>query len=366
MKKPVTLFGLSFVVVAAVGVALIAHFKSSNTKDEAGAREKELAAGPHVRVVPATESGGETEITVQGEARPFATATIYAKVAGYLKDIKVDKGDKVQEGQVLAHIDSPETDRQYDSVVADEHNKLAERKRNEVLLPQGVVSQQDFDLSVANAEMASAQVKAVAQLKSYEILKAPFAGTVISRYADPGALVQNAANAQTGALPIVTIATLDKLRIYIYLEQRDAALARDGDPVKIAAPERPGDPLEAKLTRVSGELDPRTRMMLSEIDVDNKNGAIVPGGFVNVSIKLSGAKSVEVPSEALVFRGKDTLLAVVDATSHAHFKKITVASDDGIHARIVAGIAANDRVALNAADLLEGGVVQPVNAPGAR
>ena len=138
------------------------------------------------------------------------------------------------------------------------------------------------------AQVAEAQVATLAQQKSYEVLRAPFAGTVTARFADPGALVQAATGAQTGALPLVTIATPEKLRVYVYVPQHDAGFVKVGDKAEVMMP----DSLDAKISqgvvaRRSDELDPRTRMMLVEVDLDNRDGRIVAGSFVTVVLTFA-------------------------------------------------------------------------------
>src|SRR6202012_4593702 len=138
----------------------------------------------------------------------------------------------------------------------------------------------------------------LAQQKSYEVLRAPFAGTVTARYADPGALVQAATGASTGALPLVTISTPERLRVYVYVDQRQAGSVRIGDAALVSLSDRGDAHIEGHVARLSSELDPHTRMMLVEVDVDNKDGAIVPGSFVTVTLSLATPPEIEIPVEA--------------------------------------------------------------------
>jgi RND family efflux transporter MFP subunit len=357
MKK-VYIGGVALIGLAVAGIGAIALTRHAEVTAEASERKKEIDAGPRVRVAEAALSAAERELVLQGEARPFAQTTVYAKVSGYLRDVRVDKGDHVKEGQVLAVIESPELDRQFDAAVADSRNKNVEAKRSESLRSSGVVSQQELETDRANADVSNAQVEGLRTQKSYETLRAPFDGTVTARYADPGALLQNATGAQSGALAVVTIAALDKLRIYVYLAQRDAALVHLGDKAKIAAPEHVGE-VEAAITRVAGDLDPKTRMMLAEIDVDNRQLGLIAGGFVNVKLKLAQPQVLEIPSEALSFQGKQALAAVVGADNHVSFRKVTVADDDGVHARVTEGLKPGEHVALNlGGTVADGGQVQ--------
>src|SRR5262249_11454248 len=159
---------------------------------------------------------------------------------------------------------------------------------------------------------AQAQVATLAQQKSYEVLRAPFAGTVTARYADPGALVQAAVGAQTGALPLVTISTPERLRVYVYVPQRDATSVKGGDAAKVTLPERGDVVVQGQVARRADALDPRTRMMLVEVDVDNRDGRIVPGSFVTVTLSFATLPEVTVPVEALVMRGQKAQVFVVE------------------------------------------------------
>ena len=146
-----------------------------------------------------------------------------------------------------------------------------------------------------------------------KLLRAPFDGTVTSRYADPGALVQNAENSQTSALPVVTVSQVDRLRVYVYVDQKDAAFIQIGGSAQVSSPERPDLDLTATITRMSGELDPKTKMLLTEIDIENKEGKLVPGSFVQVTLHLVIPEQLEVPAQALLIMQGKSFVATVDA-----------------------------------------------------
>src|SRR5690242_17333576 len=280
--KWVYVVGIVGIIAALAGVVLIATSRKAEADREEKDRAGEIAKGPRVRVARAEMSPPVRKLELQGEARPFAQATLYAKVSGYLKEMRVDKGDVVKPNQIVAVIQAPEIDRQYEAAVADASYKKANARRAAELAKPGVVSVAEAETQVGVAQVADAQVATLAQQKSYEVLRAPFAGTVTARFADPGALVQAATGAQTGALPLVTISTPEKLRVYVYVPQRDAAFVKVGDKALITTPDHAELRVEGNVTRLSSELDSRTRMMLVEVDVDNRDGKIVPGSFVTV------------------------------------------------------------------------------------
>ena len=274
---------LLFIMLLSVFVG-ISWFKYFSFQRELQRRAAELAAGPRVRVAKVTRGIGEHDVALIGETRPYQSATLYAKVSGYLKAVLVDKGDVVEEGQILARIESPETDEAYLAAEADARNKRAIWKRMQLLFSKGLISEQEADQAQADAEVAGAKLRAQRTFKEYETLKAPYPGTITARYADPGALVQNATNSETSALPVVMISQVDRLRVDLFLDQRDAPFVSKDDPVLITLAERPGFRLEGKVARLSRELDPRTKMQLTEVDIPNEKESLVAGSFVQVSL----------------------------------------------------------------------------------
>jgi RND family efflux transporter MFP subunit len=351
--------------VAAVALAVVLIFvsRSSHAKSEAAARQSAIQAGPRVRVLRATRSAGARQLQLEGEARPFNSVTLYAKVSGYLRELRVDRGDAVEANQVVAVIESPELDRQYEGALAEARNKEAIHKRSQALLPSGVVSIQEADVARANAEVARAAVETLKTQKSYEVLRAPFQGMVTARFADRGALVQNATSSQTSALPVLTISQVDRLRVYVYIDQRAAASVRIGDAAEIRPPERPDIRRNGKISRLSGQLDPKSKTMLAEIHLDNKDQAIVPGSFVSVSLGTSTPQWVEIPVEALVFRGKDAFVAVVDGEQRVRYRPVRLADQDGAKAQLLEGLSEGELVALNVGEsIADGDKVQPVPA----
>ena len=314
---------------------------------ERRSREEELRKGPQVRVAMVGLTPAERTVKQTGEARPYASVTLYAKVSGYLKKVNVDKGDVVKKGQILATIESDETDKAYQASLADARNKKSIADRIQKLFDRGLVSQQELDQALSDHEVAKAKLESSEVLKSYETLRAPFDGTITARYADPGALVQNATNAQTSALPVLNIAVVDQLRVYVYLDQRDAAAVEKGAAVEISLQERP-DVFVGHVARLSGALDEKTKMLLTEVDLDNKEKRIVPGSFVQVVLHIKSTPGPEVPAEALVLRDGKTMVPVVDeASSEVIYKEVRILENDGKVAKVGGDVQVGQKVALN-------------------
>lgn len=290
--RGITVIMTVLVLVAAALVLLLWTRRTASAAHESAARSTVLDDGSVVRATTVSQSSPIHQLTLLGEARPFATVTVYAKVSGYLQSIRVDVGDHVSAGQVIATIESPETDRALAGAKADYDNKEVTAARVAQLLAKKFVSPQEEDQARTEAAVGKERVAALAEQQRYETLRAPLTGTVTARFADPGALMQNAASSQTSALPVVTIAENERLRVLMYMDQADASSVKKGTRVDITLTEQPGVSIPGVVARVSGELDPKTRKMLTEIDVDNRNGVIVAGSLVQVRVDVPSRKSV--------------------------------------------------------------------------
>lgn len=361
-KMRMFLVGGLLVLLVTVAIALLFGSRRNRVNAELGTRQASVAAGPRVPVAAARLSPAERSVSLSGEARPYATVTLYAKVSGYVREIRVDKGESVSRNQVLAVIDSPELDRQYDGAVADAHSKRLFAERNRSLLGTGAVAQQDYDTSEAAARTAEANAESLKVLKGYEVMRAPFSGTITARFVDPGAMVQSATTNQTASQPLVVLSQTERLRVYVYLDQMNAAFVKAGDRALIVDAARSDVRAEARVSRISGELDPKTRTLLTELDLDNRSGRFLAGGFVQVTLKLKTPSLIQVPPEALLQKGDKTFVGTVGADNRVAFRQVTVADSDGAAVRLREGLAAGERVVLNpGTGIVDGGVVQPVS-----
>jgi RND family efflux transporter MFP subunit len=362
--------GLYIIGIAAVliaGILAFVLFTRQRTHVEAASKQltTEGEKGPSVQIATVHKVAGSDTLRMIGEARPFQSAIVYSKVSGYMRSISVDKGDLVHANQVMAVIDSPETDKQYQAAVADAHNKELIANRSATLVKKEMISQQDADQSAADAAVSKANLEQIGELKSYEQLRAPFSGTVTARYSDPGALIQNAATSQTSALPLVEISETSRLRIYVYVDQAHAAYVHKGDAVMILDQANPGLRLAARVTRTSGEIDPKTRTLLVEIDVDNPHNRILAGSFVQVEVKIQTPRYLEIPSDALIVRAGQTFVAVVTPDNTVRFTQVAVAEQTGESARLLSGLNEGERVARSLGERVpEGAKIQPVGPPG--
>ena len=362
-KRTRRLFAVSVIAVIfmAVLLGLLVFEKKRHLSRELKERQSEIRSGRVVSTVAAKPVPGFRSVLLIGEARPYATATLYAKISGYVKEIRIDKGDRVAAGQILAVIESPEIDRQVDAARADAKSKRDDAKRAFALLGKNAAAYQDWERAEAAAQVSEANLAAIVAQKEYELIRAPFAGTIAIRYVDPGALIQSAVNAQTTAQPVVSLSQVDRLRVYVYMDQRNAAFVRSGDRAEITDPARPSVKISATVTRMSGELDTRTRTLLTEVQVDNRSGVIVPGSFVQATIWLKTGARVEVPADTLLFRGSNPNVAVVDKANKIQIRAVSIVDSDGINLRISEGVVAGESLIVNPdAGMKDGLQVDPV------
>ncbi|MCW3128435.1 MAG: efflux transporter, family, subunit [Bacteroidetes bacterium] len=341
------IIGIVVLLLLGGGIAAISISKSGKVKNETKNRVSALKEGPVVKTDIAKLSSDAKQIILLGEARPFENATVYSRISGYMDKILVDKGDKVTKDQLIAVIDNPEIGQQYNAALADLENKRKIQSRDSALLIKNYISKEEADLSLTAVRLAEANFRSISEQRGYQQVRAPFTGTVTARFVDPGALIQNANNSQA-AQPLITVSQLGKLRIYVYVEQRDAGFLREGYPVVISLTEKPDMQVKATVTRMTGALDVRTRMMTVEIDLDNKDNAIIPGSYVQVRISgpQTKASQIQVPATALVFHKGKALVAVIDKDTILHFKSIKVGENTGDKVTILEGLNEGDRVAL--------------------
>ena len=359
------LAGGLIILLAIILLVILIVNRNKRVGDELQSRQAGIKAGPHVPVATAVVAPTERTVTLTGEARPYAAVTLFAKVSGYLQEIMVDKGDRVQKGQILAVIESPELDSQYDAALADARNKRVVAERAKVLIQSDAIARQDADNAEAAAQVAEATAAGLKAQKEYEVLRAPFSATVTARFADPGTLVQSAIASQTTTQPLVSLSRTDRLRVYIYLDQRNAAFVKVGDHAEIADAARPEVRQAAAVSRVSGELDLKSRTMLVELDLDNRRGKVLAGGFVQVTLKLHTPSFIQIPAEALLMRGEKAFAGVVGTDDRVTFRPVTPFDSDGKAVRLSTGLAAGERVVLTpGAGISDGELIQPIDVGG--
>jgi RND family efflux transporter MFP subunit len=347
------------VIVVAVFAWVLHHRHVTADARERQKREHEQALGPEVPVVPAKPAAPTRAIVLPGDVRPWRAAAVYARTSGYLVELRVDRGDRVKTGEVLGIVTTPETDRQLGPLLANLATKQAIADRLRPLVPKGVVARQDLDRADADVTQARSEVDRLRALRGENVIRAPYDGIVTRRYVDVGALMPAPTGSTESAEPLVDVADTSRVRVVVYVGQRDAPGIQVGDVVEIARDADPTHPMPARVSRIPTELDLRTRTMWVEADVDNLRGELYPGGFVAVTLRVPAPAGVEIPSDAIALVAGKPSVAVVRA-NRVHYTAIAVADDDGRVARITRGLKPGDWIAARLSDeLADNGPVRP-------
>lgn len=356
------LAGVTLAGIAVVGALSLASLRRRAEARETQARDAVLAAGPRVLAATAQSAPPTRMLMLQGDVRALRQATIYAKVSGYLKSIRVERGDLVAHNDILGLIESPESEQQELSARAELLLRNRTERRVRSLIPSGVLSAQDLDNASSGLSAARAEAARIHALRGYEVLRAPFAGRVTARYVNPGAMLPAATGATQSAQPVLDIADTSRVRIFVYPGALDAPLIHEGNAVTFWTDADPARKRAAKVTHITHALDPRTRTMLAEIDVDNEDGSLDPGSYAHVQITVPTIGGVVMPADALTLRGGKPYVAMI-VDHRATFRLIEVGDDDGKSVRVVSGLAVGDQVVVHPSDdVLEGAMLQ-VGAP---
>ncbi|MDN7419255.1 efflux RND transporter periplasmic adaptor subunit [Burkholderia dolosa] len=327
-------------------------------------------------IMPGAAPADQT-LTLPGSVAPYAEASIYARTSGYIAHWSVDLGAHVKAGQTLAQIAAPDLDAQLRQARADEASAQANydyakstAQRWQDMLKTQSVSQQDTDTKVADmnakrAMLASAQanVAHLAELVSYETVTAPFDGVITARNVDVGTLVTAGGTPGSPGLSgeLFHLEQTDTLRVFVDVPQDSAAGVSTGTPVYLTTQQYPGRRFAAHVARDAGAIDPVTRTLRVEIDVDNRDGALMPGAYAQAHLVLpSAAPALELPVSALLFRPNGVTVATVGADGRTALKTVQIGRDFGTRVEIVAGLAPTDRVIDNPGDAITAGEIVKV------
>jgi RND family efflux transporter MFP subunit len=317
------------------------------------------------------------EIVLPGNTQAFTSAPIYARTNGYLKRWYVDIGAYIKKGQLLAEIDAPEIDQELQQARADLKTAQAQldlakitANRWQVLSQTNSVSKQETDQAVGNyhamqatVDSKAANVRRLEELQSFEKISAPFDGVLTARNTDVGALINAGASAQGQGL--FTLAAIDTLRVYVAIPEVYARAARPGAAVSLLLDAFPGEVFHGTLVRQANAIDPTSRMLLVEVDVDNPKGQLMPGAYVSVHLTLPDpVRSVTIPANTLLFRAEGLRVGVV-RQGKAELVPLTIGRDYGAAVEVTSGLQPTDTVILDPADSLLTGTPVRVNTPPA-
>jgi membrane fusion protein, multidrug efflux system len=325
--------------------------------------EQSVARGPHVLVMQVADGSPSRTISLPASVHGYIETPVYAKVAGYMKTINVDKGDHVKAGQVLAIIESPETDKQVSDARSYYWLQAVTDRRYQELVRQEVIPQQTADDSHATMLQAKASYEQQLALQQYEIVRAPFDGIVTARYVDPGALIPQSTtpSSTTTNSPIVALATMAPLRVYAYVPQSLSPFVKDGDPANIRVTEFPNRNYPGAVTRHPEALDQTTRTMLVEVDLPNQDRSLYPGMYADMKMTAQvTTAAITVPDDALVFRDNSVYLPVV-RDNRLRLIEVTLGRDNGYRVEVNGDLMPGEMVAINVGQAArDGEPVQPV------
>ena len=326
--------------------------------------ERSVAA---VSVVHGRRAAPAEEVVLPGNAQAYVATPIYARTNGYLKKWYFDIGAHVKAGQLLAEIEAPEVDRQLDQARADLATAQANyelssttAERYQSLFKSDSVAKQDVDDRVgdlhakkAMVDSASFNVKRLEETQAFEKVYAPFDGVVTARNIDIGALINAGANAPGKEL--FDMAATSQLRVYINVPQQYSRDVRPGGRAELTLAEFPGRRFAGKIVRSADAIDPASRTLLTEVDVDNPTGELLPGAFVSVHLKLSSvASAVVIPVNTVIFRSQGMQVALV-RDNKAILVPIVVGRDYGTELEVLSGVTAGDNIIENPSDSLTSG-----------
>jgi RND family efflux transporter MFP subunit len=339
-------------------------------------------------VVAVTRGNLASSLTVAGQFQPYQQVDLHAKISGYIRWIKVDIGDRVRQGEVLALLEVPELQNQVEGAQAEVRHSQSDitRAQSEIVSAEstysavhaeytrleaaskerpGLIAEQELDDARAKDQQAAAQVgvakaslDAMQQqlgvsratssrfetMSKYEQIVAPFTGVVTKRYADTGTLIQAGQDNNTNTLPVVQVAQSDLLRLRMPVPESDVPYIQVGGDVQVKV-NATGHTFTGKIIRFSRALDTNTRTMLTEVDVPNRDLSLNPGMYAETTIQLLQKNNALIlPGQAVVQSGEQSYVLVVDATNHVEKRNVTLGIQTSNRVEITSGLQAGDNV----------------------
>jgi multidrug efflux system membrane fusion protein len=359
---------LLLVLLIAGAVTLLSHM----SHDRALAKETERETVPTVAVVHPLAEKPDEDLVLPGSLQAYEESPIYARTSGYLVRWYKDIGSRVEKGELLAKIDTPEVDQELNQARAARQQIVAQMDlakisadRWENLRKTDSVSAQETDQywsayqqSKANLDASDANVRRLEQLEGFKDVYAPFSGVLTRRNVDPGALIN--AGAGAAGRELFDLARVDPLRVFTSVPQAYAPYIKVSANTSVTLQEFPGRKFVGKVARTAEAIDPSTRTLLTEVDVPNKDGRLLPGSFGEVHFAVgSGVDKVTVPVNAMLFRAEGAQVAVIGSDNKVQLRHINIGRDYGTTLEVLGGVSATDQIVINPADSLEDG--QQVN-----
>jgi RND family efflux transporter MFP subunit len=363
------------IVLLVVGAGRTVMSRISNSKAlEAGTVEQ---SKQYVKTAYAKVGGGGQTLSLPGTLQGFVQSPISARASGYLKRWYKDIGSRVNKGELLAEIDAPEIDQQLSQAIAARQQAAASlqlasstMERWEALRKKDAVSQQELDERRSNAAQAranlaaaEANVERLRQTAGFKRVVAPFSGVITKRNVDTGDLIDAGGGA---GRTMFILSQTDPLRVYVNVPQTYAQRVKPGQEVNVTQSELLGQVFKGQVARTSSAIDTATRTMQIEVTLPNRDGLLMPGAYVQVSLPLEASKALTIPTNAMMIRGTGMSVAVVDAQGRVALKPIKVGRNYGATVEVLEGITTADQLVLNPSDSLTDGdqvAVAPPDKP---
>lgn len=358
---------VALLLLGAAGVLIQRSAHSNALAAASGELNKQYVVTTSAKPARASEP-----LTLPGTLQGKIESPIYARATGYVLRWHKDIGSRVNKGEVLAEIDTPEVDQQLSQAVAARQQAAASldlakssAERWEALRKKDAVTQQEYTertsaytQAQANFAAADANVRRLQQTAEFKRVVAPFSGVITARNVDVGDLINGGSGAAERAL--FRLAQVDPLRLYVYVPQAYAQRIRAGDQVTVTQAELPGKEFIGTIVRTAGAIDAATRTLQVEINLPNKDNALLAGAYVQVALPLNGSSNaLMVPSNVLLFRPEGPRVAVVGADGKVKLHSVTLGHDLGNKLEILSGIGTGDQLVVNPADsLADGDTVQ--------
>jgi RND family efflux transporter MFP subunit len=366
---------VALLAAAFFAVALVfglAHRRTVSAELVADARDH---ARLPVSIVHPKSGSSQLSLTFPANIQAYTETVVYARTNGYIKRWLVDIGGRVQRGQLLAEIETPELDRQLQQAEAAQAQAQANldlarstATRYQDLVKLDGVSKQETEQAVsalhageASLKAAVANVNQLKELQLFEQVNAPFAGTITARYIDIGNLVAAGTNTT-----LFRLADTSTLRVYANVPEADSKDIALGMSVDVEAPAAPEKKFSGQVVRTAGAIDPASRTLLTEIRVPNPSFELVPGEYGEVTFHLHPRQlALVLPSSALLFRAQGTQVALVQENGTVHLQNVQLGRDLGASVEVLSGLTPADSVIDNPSDSIDdGALVAVVQAAG--
>jgi RND family efflux transporter MFP subunit len=335
---------------------------------QALANETEAAAIPTVAIIHPSVEAGDENLVLPGTLQAYVESPIYARTNGYLRKWYHDIGSRVNKGELLADIDTPEVDQALGQARADLNTAKANAQLSDItatryteLLKTDGVSKQEVDNALgdqaakrATMQSSEANVRRLEELESFKHIYAPFSGVLTQRNIDIGTLI-NAGNGGTSQ-QLFYLAQTDPIRVYVNVPEPYAPSIHPGIGAYLELTQYPGEKFRGKVVRTSNSIDLSTRTLLTEVDVPNSTGLLLPGGYAqaHLEVVVKGDR-LQVPVNSLLFRSEGLRAVVVDSDHKARLRNLTIGRDYGVTLEVLNGLKASDWIVLNPPDSLSDG-----------